>query len=190
MDEKLGFKVVASFMFQNNVDSCVLFFNCKTWQYDCMFHTPKNVSAIDKTEHYVYCGIWNRYSKEKDVESYIVNVKYDHAMYRVSELNPRAKSFITNGVGPKHFGYFIPDLWWKHTADLHDLMYFVGGNYKDRKWADRIFLWGMLRTSKGLKKPFGTIMAYVYYCMVRLFGKNSFEYRSRKFSVHNINLMF
>lgn len=190
MNENLGYKVIFNFLFRNNVDTCILYFDCKEWSYDCMVNTAVNISKIDKSEHLIYCGIWNRYSKEKDVISYISHIKYEHSLYEVSELNNRARSFIVNGAGPKHFGYFVPDLWWTDIADLHDLMYFVGGNYKDRKWADKVFLWGMLRTSSWLKKTFGFVMAYVYYYSVRLFGKKAFEQRAKKFSMYDINSKF
>ena len=61
---------------------------------------------------------------------------------------------------------------------------------ENRKFADKVFLWGMKRTSKGLKKPFGFIMAYMYFFSVRLFGSSSFEYRKEKLSLFKINSMF
>ncbi len=79
-------------------------------------------------------------------------MKYKDLLWAPDEywnLPPEEKKDICNGVGPRVFGYLIPDTIWllnvSEAADIHDYMYHVGKNLDDKNRADEIFLNNMIR---------------------------------------------
>lgn len=65
------------------------------------------------------------------------------------ELDPIEKEDICNGVGPRGFGFLIPDTIWglsvTEAADIHDYMYEIGEYDMDKIDADDVFLNNMVR---------------------------------------------
>ena len=69
----------------------------------------------------------------------------------------------------------------KEACSIHDFMYEVGGTKWDKRVADRVFLWNMLRLIREYSSFFVMRMvrentAYVYYEMVEEFGGFAFNF--------------
>lgn len=64
-------------------------------------------------------------------------------------LSKEEKKEICNGVGPRGYGFLIPDTIWglrvTEAADIHDYMYFVGDTIIDKEDADEVFLDNLIR---------------------------------------------
>jgi hypothetical protein len=94
---------------------------------------------------------------------------------------------VANGVGPSdlplatEFLHTLPSshLFYE-SACLHDVLYHIGKNEKDRKNADKMFLDHMLGVVKtrcdDYEKPWFTLAAYRNYYAVRWWGAKFFNY--------------
>ncbi len=158
---------------------CNLYYNCKTNCYFCDFDVK-----INKKYHIIYIGCFSKRCDFHVFTDLITSLKYLYSLYDAKVLTPKAFKSVCNGAGAKGWGFIVPDLKYTTSADLHDFMYTIGGNSKDRKWADYIFLWNMKRVTP---KSF---LPYVYFYAVRMFGKNAFEFRDIKISIKLINASF
>ena len=110
--------------------------------------------------------------------------------------------FESNGAGPARIvwkipgGFLVPDWWpltvpwrdrWKisASADLHDLLYWIGGTEDDRQKSDWIFRGCLIRAGQEIRgwpwllrirRNRMAAMARLYYTGVRTLGKGSFCY--------------
>ena len=113
-------------------------------------------------------------------------MKYADLLYAPAEyweLSPESKKEICNGVGPKGFGWIIPETVWglsmTEAADIHDYMYHIGEILKDKEEADNIFLSNMIiiiekETWFDWVKKIRLNRANLMYKAVDKFGKTAF----------------
>lgn len=157
-----------------------LWYNAK----DDKFEITTDFSYRKKTPyHMVSLGAWSRKAYYGDFQRYVNDVRRAKSLYDSSELTDYAKSKVCNGLGPKGLGWSVPDFKFTPAGNNHDLMYTVGGDKQDKKWADYVFLWNMKRT--GAK-----ILPYLYFWAVRSFGNGAFSFRCQKMSLKEINQSF
>ena len=131
----------------------------------------------------VSLGVWGRRAEKIRFFLFLDAIRLRHSLYPVSELRAKAKEFVCNGAGPKGLGWTVPDFKFTDAANIHDLMYTVGGDKSDKKWADCVFLWNMKRT--GAK-----VLPYLYFWGVRTLGNGAFSYRCQKMTLKEINQSF
>ena len=103
------------------------------------------------------------------------------------EASPEEIAKVCNGCGPGAWKFdFIPDFIWgvsiKFACDIHDWMYHIGGTKKDRRFADKMFLWNIeFCLLMGTKFPFTTLGNFrawlFYYGLVRLRGHKHFNFQ-------------
>ena len=77
------------------------------------------------------------------------------------------------------FGVNVLSFFFEARCDHHDYNYWIGGDSKDRKRADKGFYDAMKRDvllQPKLKRPLYRSVALSYYSMVRAFGRFSFEF--------------
>jgi len=79
-------------------------------------------------------------------------MKYAKILWAPSKywaLSTDKKDTICNGVGPRGYGFLIPDTIWglrvTEAADIHDYMYYAGTALRDKTKADDVFLNNMVR---------------------------------------------
>jgi len=87
--------------------------------------------------------------------------------------------YCFNGVGSDHFPIDPHDLIFKRPAKRHDVLYWIGGDDEDRKYADELFYKECLEEvakSKCLFRWFYRTAAEVYCFFLFRLGKYSFEY--------------
>jgi hypothetical protein len=101
-------------------------------------------------------------------------------------LDPSEKAYICNGAGPKGYEYMVPDTMYglsiTEAADIHDYMYYIGGDEYDRRIADDVFLINMqaiveLKTKWKWLKKLLLRRVRIYYLAVTRLGHSSFNYR-------------
>jgi hypothetical protein len=100
-------------------------------------------------------------------------------------LHPKDYKRICNGMGPKGFGWLVPDTMWglnvSRAGDIHDFMYYWG--LWPREFCDKLFLRNILAiiNKKGGKlAPLRRVRAHTYYKAVSLFGASSYSWRNKK----------
>jgi len=104
-------------------------------------------------------------------------------------LTPEDKASICNGTGPgswKPFTTWIPlnslaGLDITECSNIHDYMYYVGGDDNDKNFADKVYnnnLNGLIDETPGnfFINTFRRSVAYTYYSFVMIFGHNFFNY--------------
>jgi hypothetical protein len=105
-------------------------------------------------------------------------------MLRYRDLTPEQKTKICNGCGGK--GGFInpPEFLFHASCNQHDFYYWRGGTETDRKEADDTFYKFMqldvVVEDNFIKRNYYSLIAFVYYKAVRLFGRKYFNYGKRK----------
>jgi len=114
------------------------------------------------------------------------------------KLTPKQKKIICNGCGPKKIGGFVPDRLWGisiiEACNIHDYMYYMGENLRDKEKADRIFLKNMLKIIKSVNYPWWKMWlfhcrrkeAWIYYKSVRDFGYGPFFIQVLKRKIRKI----
>ena len=102
---------------------------------------------------------------------------------RWHDLTPQQQVNFGNGCGPVWLPAFLTTFLfaWFFTASCrrHDFAYVRGGNEADRKVADVGFLTAMLADvamAAVVYQPFLGLLAWVFYALVRLFGRHRFRY--------------
>ena len=92
-------------------------------------------------------------------------------------MEQQMKNTEGNGCGPSWLPSVIKDLlfnwFFEASCNRHDISYKLGGNSKDRKHYDKLFLTDMLKDCNnftGLSKFVRLSQAYTYYFIVRAFG--------------------
>lgn len=100
---------------------------------------------------------------------------------------------ILNGCGGK--GSYINPPDWLFTASCyhHDFNYWLGGDERDRKKADKQFYDAMRKDVKRAswwKRPWYRLMAWSYYRAVRLFAKSHFHYADVERTLEDLELAF
>lgn len=154
-----------------------LFYDIKT---DDFFVGDGFYTRGKQKKHQIHLGCWsNRASYDRFV-LFLKEIKLRYSLFEVSELTKKAKEFVCNGAGSKGLGWVVPDFKFGNAADIHDLMYTIGGDSKDKKWADLVFLWNMQRDGANW-------LAYIYFWAVKFMGKNAFEFRYKKLTIEEIN---
>lgn len=152
-----------------------LYYNIKTNDFFINFDINKKTKPYE-----IFLGCWSNRASYDRFKLFIKEIKLRYSLFEVSELTPKAKKFVCNGAGPKGLGWAVPDFKFKNAANIHDLMYTIGGDAKDKKWADLVFLWNMQRDGANW-------LAYVYFWAVKFMGKNAFEFRYKKLTIEEIN---
>lgn len=98
-------------------------------------------------------------------------------------LSEEARREISNGCGPKRFGFLVPDTMYgldvSDACDIHDYMYHVGTTLADKEEGDRVMLNNVLRIieAKTRLRPLLWLRrrrAYKYYRAVKHFGPPAF----------------
>ena len=94
---------------------------------------------------------------------------------------PRAKARICNGVGPKGYNWlfpliFKPNRLFHEPADLHDLLYWIGGGPHLKVAADCRFLARMIADAAKEGRLRLVPLAFVYFLAVLVGGWLSFHY--------------
>lgn len=97
------------------------------------------------------------------------------------------KALGVNGCGPKVAGWAVPELAFHEACELHDILYMLGGNSKDRWIADAVFLdlmlsfarTGPLRRRRMPVRLWKRAAAHLYFWAVRLWGAGSFQWGPR-----------
>ena len=87
---------------------------------------------------------------------------------------------ILNGCGPENWRGPRPNFFFKASCDQHDYNYYVGGTEEDRRWADWGFYQAMLKDLRRLgfwQRLYGRLKAYLFYRLVRKYGKAHFNYK-------------
>lgn len=108
-------------------------------------------------------------------------------LVKLSDLSPRMKSEVCNGVGPAGFGWLFPR-WiafnkvFRLAADGHDLAYWLGGTWRDRLAADNQFLKHCLQAAfrQGVRSMLYIPAAFVYWAAVRMGGSAAFHYGEKR----------
>ncbi len=104
-------------------------------------------------------------------------------------LSPKEKDEICNGAGPRNFGWIIPDTIYflsiTVAANIHDYMYHIGEDIKDKELADRVFINNMIRliqnhTDYDWLKKMRFRRAKIYYHAVSDFGGPAYWYGKDK----------
>lgn len=152
-----------------------LYYNIKTNDFFINFDINKKPKPYE-----IFLGCWSNRASYDRFKLFIKEIKLRYSLFEVSELTKKAKEFVCNGAGPKGLGWIVPDFQFENAANIHDLMYTIGGDAKDKKWADLVFLWNMQRDGANW-------LAYVYFWAVKFMGKNAFEFRYKKLTIEEIN---
>ena len=94
---------------------------------------------------------------------------------------------ICNGLGPKYFGWAVPDtiggIRVTPSGNIHDEGYYEGGVIEDKKWDDRTFRDNMLRIVNMKPKQWGFMRKFrkwrieVNYNAVKLAGGTAFNWK-------------
>ena len=102
---------------------------------------------------------------------------------RWAELSESEKNAFGNGCGPAWFPDWLVNLlfgwFFEASCRRHDFAYSRGGSPSDRKAADKGFFKAMLRDAKrlsGYQRWLASVVAVVFYLLVRLFGWLAFKY--------------
>jgi hypothetical protein len=85
---------------------------------------------------------------------------------------------ILNGCGPQSWKGRGPNWLFKACCFIHDYNYAAGGTEADRRWADWGFYQAMVKDTKRLpwwRQPGARFNAWIFYRMVRWFGKKNFS---------------
>jgi len=100
------------------------------------------------------------------------------------KLTQKQAAAIINGCGPGGWKIdLVPDTLWglniTDACDIHDYMYHVGDDIKDKEEADRVFLNNMIRlVNAGTKCRWLRLLrrhrANIYYSAVKKFGGPAF----------------
>lgn len=96
---------------------------------------------------------------------------------------------ILNGCGPQSWRGNGPNWLFKANCFEHDYNYAAGGTEADRRWADWGFYQAMLKDTRRLpwwQQYFARWQAWIFYTMVRLFGRSSFNYKKRPETIHEM----
>ncbi len=113
-------------------------------------------------------------------------------MPRWRDLDPAERRAFGNGLGPWWFPAWLRrlatslSLAFFHEADWahHDYGYARGGSESDRARADRLFLAAMLRDGSRLntvtRMAGASLLAWLFWALVRLFGWTAFNYRRER----------
>lgn len=110
------------------------------------------------------------------------------------------KKYFPNGTGGEDTPEFLKmilrnipsDKYQLEGSDPHDLMYFIGGSEKDRKYADKYMLKKAIKAVKRSisawrpSRYFFISCMYRNYFVVRNWGKDSFDYNNFDFKVKNL----
>lgn len=159
-------------------DEFDFFYDIKTNKYFVSYYPDFRYYFIE--EYQIFIGYFSNKCIESNFYKVLDQVKYKYSLYSVSDLLPHIKKEVCNGAGPRGFGWSIPDFKFTDAANHHDLMYTLGGNKKDKQWADLVFLWNM-------KRDGADWLANVYYWNVKTFGNKAFEKREVKMSLTQLN---
>ena len=98
-----------------------------------------------------------------------------------NQLTQEVKDAICNGMGPKGWGWLVPDHFFgldmTKIGNIHDFGYYQGGNGWDKITADLVFLYNCLRWIwlNNEKKYRRYFMALRYFTAVFWGGKKSFN---------------
>jgi len=97
--------------------------------------------------------------------------------------DPEVRKKITNGCGPKGWGWLVPDTIYgvdiSAACCIHDYFYLIGVSFADKKKADRIFLNNLIRiinynTRSKFMRWLRLRRAEKYYYAVKYFGGPAF----------------
>lgn len=159
-----------------NYVECNLIYSVKYDKFYC------NLDIKLKLKKYeIFCGIFSNRITFSSLVIILNEIKYKYSLYEIKEMTPEVKSKVCNGLGSKGFGFLVPDLCYTPAGDIHDMQYSLGGNKKDKIWADLNFLWNMCRITPNSPIP------YVYYWAVKLFGKFAFNMCDKKLTIKELN---
>lgn len=183
MNTKKAWEFVQDYFKNTNQSECFLYFNIKKNRFESYFE------GFKRKEYHISLGIWSQKADFCLFEDYLEETRFETSLYDVNELTLLAKKSIINDVGPSGYDYLVPDLWFKSASWTHDLMYFIGGNHKDKAFADKVFLWKMKANTTGFKK-LGFFVPNIYHFFVVKFGDKSFTHRKEKMNILQINKLF
>ena len=99
-----------------------------------------------------------------------------------AEVPPARLAEIVNGCGPKGGWLKPPQFIFTASCNQHDYYYWVGGTEHDRWEADWAFYLIMRQDAReyGWKRWWYYTLAWTYYKAVRLFGRSSFHFGSKR----------
>lgn len=102
-----------------------------------------------------------------------------------SQLTAKLKSLVGYGCGIGKTALFIPQFIFETSCVQHDFYYRRGGGLFDKLEADAFFLAYMLRDISNcnkniIAKLFFTLMAFIYYLLVSVFGLVAFHWGKYK----------
>lgn len=119
---------------------------------------------------------------------------FENGLPKYEELSQAGKkkladANILNGCGPQSWKGRGPNWLFKADCYLHDYNYAAGGCEADRRWADWGFYQAMLKDVRRLpwwRRPLARINAWVFYTLVRWFGKSNFHYGRRPMNINQM----
>lgn len=153
--------------FKHNITRAYLHFDLRNSTFVCL-------TSVKLKKYYIPIMIVDSKTTEYEVLYFSSLVKQKWNLYEMSDIDPSIIQKECNGCGNKTLGKLIPEFVFAGCCNIHDIMYYYGGNKGNKKMSDNVFYFNMLRASN---KKWHKAVAWVYHYFVRHFGKDSFNYK-------------
>jgi hypothetical protein len=153
--------------FTKNITRCYLHYNIKSATFECH-------NSVKLKSYLIPIMIATNFTTEYEVLYFTGMIKQKWNLYEYDEIPDDVLKKECNGCGNKQFGKIIPELVFHKCCNIHDYMYFLGGDRLNRKMSDSVFYYNMLRNST---KWWHKGVAFIYHYFVRHLGKDSFNYK-------------
>lgn len=138
------------------------------------YHTWHQYKYTMKKENEIFLGSFSTKAKEVYIKPHLTEQMFKYFLFEHDDIDKLSLKQKCNGIGSKYTS-FIPDFVFKHCGDIHDYSYAIcrDKTKANKKLIDKIFLYNMLKASKG--NYFYKCMSFKYYLGVYLFAWVAFK---------------